>query len=165
MATNKSIGSKVFGIVVIGLLVSLAYLTLFSDGLGKAPNLTLGETNLNKPLKPVLVNFWATSCPGCIKEMPELAKIKNKFGDKFEIIAVAMDYDPAEQIKKFLAKNSFPFTFIHDKNGGIADAFGGVLLTPTSFLIAPNGQIVYQKIGEVDFRLLEQKVQEMTPNL
>jgi thiol-disulfide isomerase/thioredoxin len=165
MKQKKSIGSQFFGILVVGLLGTLIYFTVFSDGLGKAPNIKIGETQLNKPLKPVLINFWATSCPGCITEMPELAKIKHKFADKFEIIAIAMDYDPTEQVTKFIAKNNYPFTFIKDETGSIAKAFGGVLLTPTSFLIAPNGNIVYQKIGEVDFNIVEQKVHNMTPDL
>ncbi len=164
MKQKKNIGSQALSILAIILLGSLAYLTLFSTGLGKAPEIKLGNTQLNKPLKPVLVNFWATSCPGCITEMPELAKIKNKFADKFEIIAVSMDYDPKEQVDKFIAKNKFPFTFVHDKSGKIAKAFGAVLLTPTSFLIAPNGNIVYQIVGEVDFKLVEQKVANMTPS-
>jgi thiol-disulfide isomerase/thioredoxin len=165
MKQKKSLTSQFFGILVVALLGTLIYLTVFSDGLGKAPALKIGETHLDKPLKPVLVNFWATSCPGCIAEMPHLAKIKNKFGDKFEIIAVAMDYDPTEQVTKFITKNNYPFTFIKDETGKIAEAFGGVLLTPTSFLIAPNGNIIYQKIGEVDFEIVEQKVRNMTFDL
>ncbi|MDG4813329.1 TlpA disulfide reductase family protein [Hydrogenovibrio sp. 3SP14C1] len=166
---NK-IGSKLFGILVLLLLGTLLYLTVFSDGLGKAPEITVktaqGESiQLNKPMKPVLVNFWATTCPGCITEMPHLAQMKRKFGDKFELVAVSMNYDPAEQVKKFIAKNPYPFSFVQDIDGKIAEAFGGVLLTPTSFLIAPNGNIVYQKIGEVDFDIVTERIKKMTPDL
>lgn len=164
---NK-LGSKLFGLLVIALLGTLLYLTVFSDSLGKGPEITVktasGESlALNLPKKPVLVNFWATTCPGCIAEMPHLATMKNKFGDKFELVAVSMDYDPAEQVQKFIAKNRYPFSFVMDTDGKIAEAFGGVMLTPTSFLIAPNGNIVYQKIGEVDFELVTDKVQKMMP--
>jgi thiol-disulfide isomerase/thioredoxin len=161
MKQKSSISSKLFGFLVIALLGFLIYLTVFSDGLGKAPNLKIGEIPLNKPLKPILVNFWATSCPSCITEMPEFTKMKNKFADKFEVIAVAMDYDPPEQVAKFIAKNNYPFIFVKDGSGKIAKAFGGILLTPTSFLIAPNGNIVYQKVGEVDFHIVEQKIANM----
>lgn len=166
---NK-IGSKLFGILVLILLGTLLYLTVFSEGLGKAPDITVktaqGESiQLNKPMKPVLVNFWATTCPGCIAEMPHLAQMKQKFGDKFELVAVSMNYDPAEQVQKFIAKNPYPFSFVRDSDGKIAEAFGGVLLTPTSFLIAPNGNIVYQKIGEVDFDIVTERIKKMTPDL
>lgn len=166
----NNIGSKLFGILVLVLLGTLLYLTVFSEGLGKAPDITVktaqGERiQLNKPMKPVLVNFWATTCPGCIAEMPHLAQMKRKFGDKFELVAVSMNYDPAEQVQKFIAKNPYPFSFVRDSDGKIAEAFGGVLLTPTSFLIAPNGNIVYQKIGEVDFDIVTERIKKMTPDL
>lgn len=166
----NNIGSKIFGMLVVTLLGTLVYLTVFSDGLGQAPDITVktSETtslNLSKPLKPILVNFWATSCPGCIAEMPHLAEMKQKLGDRFELIAVAMDYDPDEQVKKFIAANHYPFVFLHDTDGQVAKDFGDILLTPTSFLIAPNGKIVYQKIGEIDFKLVEDRIKQLSPQM
>ncbi|BBP45661.1 hypothetical protein THMIRHAS_10340 [Thiosulfatimonas sediminis] len=164
----QNIGGKLFGAVVLLLLAALIYATVFSDGLGSAPqvNVTTSsgqEISLNKPMKPVLVNFWATSCPGCIAEMPDLAEMKQELGDRFEIVAVSMDYDPQEQVEKFIAANPYPFTFVMDKDGKIAKAFGDVLLTPTSFLIAPNGKIVYQQIGEVHFAQVTERIKQMSP--
>lgn len=166
----ENIGSKIFGAFVIALLGTLLYLTVFSEGLGQAPQVTVtsakGETiQLNKPMKPVLVNFWATSCPGCIKEMPDLAKMKQSLGDRFELVAVSMDYDPVEQVEKFIKSNPYPFTFVMDTDGKIAKAFGDVLLTPTSFLIAPNGKIVYHQVGEVQFEMVTERIKQMTPQL
>lgn len=166
----KNIGGKIFGVLVIGLLATLLYFTIFSDGLGKGPDITIktaqGQSiNLSKPMKPILVNFWATSCPGCIKEMPELAKMKLALGDRFELVAVSMDYDPAEQVQNFIKNNPYPFIFKMDTDGAIAKAFGNILLTPTSFLIAPNGKIVYKHIGEVHFDLVTERIKQMSPQL
>lgn len=166
----ENIGSKIFGLFVVGLLATLLYLTVFSDGLGQAPKVTVTGTqgqsiNLNKPLKPVLVNFWATSCPGCIKEMPDLAKMKQTLGDRFELVAISMDYDPVAQVEKFIKANPYPFTFVMDTDGQLAKAFGDVLLTPTSFLIAPNGKIVYQQVGEVKFDMVTERIKQMSPQL
>lgn len=166
---NK-IASQLFGLSVVILIGVLLYLTVFSDGLGKAPDITVktasGESlQLNKPLKPVLVSFWATTCPGCIAEMPHFAEMKQTFGDKFEVVAIAMSYDPAEQVAKFIEKNPYPFSFVRDTDGQMSQAFGEVLLTPTNFLIAPNGNIVYQKIGEVDYGLIKERLRQMTPDL
>lgn len=166
----QNLGSKIFGLFVVGLLGTLLYLTVFSDGLGQAPKIAVqnaqGQTiNLEKPLKPILVNFWATSCPGCIKEMPDLTKMKQALGDRFEIVAVSMDYDPEKQVQNFIAKNPYPFIFVMDTDGSIAKAFGGVLLTPTSFLIAPNGKIVYQQIGEVHFDQVTERIKQLSPQL
>jgi peroxiredoxin len=166
----KNIGSKIFGLFVVGLLSTLLYLTVFSDGLGKAPEITVTGTqgqsiNLNKPMKPVLVNFWATSCPGCIKEMPDLAKMKQTLGDRFELVAISMDYDPNEQVEKFIKANPYPFTFVMDTDGKLAKAFGDILLTPTSFLIAPNGKIVYQQVGEVQFEMVTERIKQLSPQI
>ena len=166
----ENIGSKIFGVFVVALLGTLLYLTVFSDGLGKAPDIkvknTSGETiSLDKPMKPILVNFWATSCPSCIKKMPHLAEMKQSFGDRVEIVAVSMNYDPVDQVEKFIKANPYPFTFIMDTDGKIAKAFGDILLTPTSFLIAPNGKIVYKEIGEVKFDLVKERIKQLSPQL
>ncbi len=166
----ENIGSKIFGLFVVILLGSLLYITVFSDGLGQAPDVTIttakGESiQLSKPMKPVLVNFWATSCPSCIKEMPDLAKMKQVLGDRFELVAVSMDYDPVNQVEKFIKANPFPFTFVMDTDGKIAKSFGEIKLTPTSFLIAPNGKIVYQQIGEVHFDMVTERIKQMSPQI
>lgn len=158
--------SKLFAGAVLSLLATLLYFTLFTEG--KIPALTVkttaGETLiLNDLKKPLIVNFWATTCPGCIAEMPKLAEIKAKFGDRFDIIAISMDYDPKEQVHKFIEKNPYPFQFVMDSDGALAKEFGDIKLTPTNFLIAPNGNIVYQKIGEPDFALLTQRIEQMSP--
>lgn len=164
----QNIGSKLFGLVVFALLAALIYATVFSDGLGNAPEVKVTtsqgqEITLSKPMKPVLVNFWATSCPGCIEEMPALAEMKQELGDRFELVAISMDYDPQEQVKKFIQANPYPFSFVMDTDGKIAKAFGDVLLTPTSFLIAPNGKIVYQQVGEVHFAQVTERIKQMSP--
>lgn len=166
----QNLARKLFGLIVLGLIGILLYLTVFSDGLGKAPAITVKTAQgqmlqLDRPMKPVMVTFWATTCSGCIAEMPHLAKIKQQFGDKLELVAVSMEYDPAEQVEKFTAKNPYPFSFVKDTDGKIASAFGEVLLTPTSYLIAPNGNIQYRKVGEVDFEWVKQAIAKMTPDL
>ncbi len=167
----SNIGSKIFGLFVISLLGLLVYLTVFSDdGLGSAPNIEIqiSETktiNLSKPKRPVYVTFWATSCPGCIQKMPYMADMKNRLGDRFEIVSIAMHYDPADQVASFIAAHDYPFTFVSDTDGQMAIDFGGILLTPASFLIAPNGTIVYRRVGETDFEFVEKRIKEMSRHL
>jgi peroxiredoxin len=111
--------------------------------------------------KVVLVDFWATSCPGCVKEMPQLVETHNKYqGQGFETVAVAMSYDPPEYVKAFAAKNGLPFKVALDADGGNAKAFGDVRLTPTSFLIDRQGHVVQRILGEPDFVKLHQLIEQ-----
>jgi peroxiredoxin len=112
--------------------------------------------------KPALVVFWATSCPGCIKEMPHLVELYHQLHHKgLEIVGVAMQYDVQEQIEKLVKLRNIPYPITHDSNGKIAQAFGDVKLTPTTFLINPDGNIVRQKIGDIDFAKLRSDIELM----
>ncbi|MDO9386598.1 MAG: TlpA disulfide reductase family protein [Thiobacillus sp.] len=102
--------------------------------------------------KVVLVNFWATSCPGCIKEMPGMVETYNQYKDRgFEIVAVAMRYDPPNYVANYVRTRQLPFPVVLDVDGEHARAFGNVQLTPTSFIIGKDGRILEQKLGELDF--------------
>ena len=105
--------------------------------------------------KVVLVNFWATSCPGCVKEMPEMIETYEQYKDRgFEIVAVAMSYDPPNYVANFVETRGLPFPVALDVDGGHARAFGNVQVTPTTFIIGKNGRILEQKLGELDFARL-----------
>lgn len=98
--------------------------------------------------KVVLVNFWATSCTGCMQEMPELKKLQLKYGaERFQTIAIAMSYDNIEYIKNYKNKENIPFKIVYDADGKIAQNFGKITLTPTSFLIDKNGKLLRKYIG------------------
>lgn len=108
--------------------------------------------------KVVLVNFWATSCPGCVKEMPDMVKVYEDYRERgFEIVAVAMRYDPPEYVSNFVQTRQLPFPIVLDTDGAHAktfgEAYGGgeVQLTPTSFIIDRDGRILEKKLGEIDF--------------
>ncbi len=115
--------------------------------------------------KVVLVNFWATSCVTCVKEMPKLVATYRKHRDRgFETIAVAMSYDPPNYVLRYAEKNALPFKVALDPVGAAARAFGDVSLTPTTFVIDRRGTIVKRYLGEPDFaeldRLIEGKLAE-----
>lgn len=113
--------------------------------------------------KVVLINFWATSCPGCVKEMPQLAETYRKYHNRgLEVVAVAMSYDPPEYVRNYTRQRALPFTVALDTDGSAAHAFNQVKLTPTTFIIGKDGQILQQTLGELDFvklhALLEQQL-------
>jgi len=126
----------------------------------KAPELTYTSiegqsiTPENLEGKVVLVNFWATSCVTCVKKMPMVTESFNKYNPQgYEVIAVAMQYDPANYVLNFVESRQLPFTVALDSMGDIAKAFGDVQLTPTAFLIGRDGSIVKRYLGDVDDKI------------
>ncbi len=109
--------------------------------------------------KVVLVNFWATTCPGCVREMPGMIDTYKEYKARgFEIIAVAMPYDPPSYVLKFTQDKQLPFPVAMDIKGEAVRAFGNVNLTPTSFLVAKDGKILDKKTGELDFVSLKARL-------
>lgn len=149
--------AKPAALIVVALLVvaALAYAMLSKPDAPAVTFVTLDGRPIQLDSlrgKVVLVNFWATTCPGCIKEMPGMIETYNQYKAKgFEIIAVAMSYDPPSYVVNFTQTRQLPFPVALDVKGEFAQAFGNVQLTPTSFIIGKKGQILEQKLGELDF--------------
>lgn len=99
-----------------------------------------------------IVNFWATSCTTCVKEMPQMVATHRRFAAQgLEFLAVAMSYDPPAYVMQFAQTRQLPFRVAIDHDGSIAKGFGDVQLTPTTFVIDRRGQIAKRYIGEPDF--------------
>lgn len=101
--------------------------------------------------KVVLVDFWATSCATCIKQMPGMIKIYNKLAPKgYEAIFVAMQYDPPNYVENYARTRKLPFPVVIDAQHQIAKAYGNISLTPTAFLIDKQGHIRKRYLGNHD---------------
>ena len=112
--------------------------------------------------KVVLVNFWATSCTTCVKEMPALAATHRKYAAAgYETVAIAMDYDPRAFVTAYALKNGLPFKMVHDADGTAAKGFGDIRLTPTTFLLDKQGNIIKRYLGEPDFAQLHAEIEAL----
>lgn len=112
--------------------------------------------------KVMLVNFWATSCATCVKEMPEIVATHQKFKARgYDTLAVAMSYDPPAYVARFAETRQLPFGVAIDNTGAVAKAFGDIRLTPTTFLIDKRGGIVKKYVGEPDFAALHGLIEEL----
>ena len=112
--------------------------------------------------KVVLVNFWATTCDICVKEMPQMIATHQAFeGRGYETLAVAMSYDPPFSVMRFTESRRLPFTVVIDNTGSVAQGFGGVAATPLSLLIDKQGNIVKRYVGEPDFAELRERVEKL----
>jgi len=161
MKTKETLIS-LFAILIIS---SIAYLWLAPSGAQQAPDITLQMLDGEKlPLsslkgKPVLITFWATSCPGCIKEMPHLIELYHKLHSKgLEIIGIAMPYDRPDYIMEMVKRKKVPYRIAFDLKGEAVRAFGNVSLTPTAFLIDDKGKIIKKKIGEMNMAIWEKRI-------
>jgi peroxiredoxin len=148
------------------LLVSLTALLLAACSTSdRVPDLSFTPLD-GKPMsfeqlrgKVVFVNFWATSCAACIEEMPDLSRLQKKYeAQGFRIVAVAMEYDQPQYVRNFSKQNALPFMVAHDADGKLAQGFGGIMATPTSFLIDKQGRIVKRYMGKPDMTALAQEI-------
>ncbi|AXE35607.1 TlpA family protein disulfide reductase [Chromobacterium phragmitis] len=156
------------GVLILAALLvaaSVAYSLLFAGNPAPEVKLTslTGQTASTSSLKGkvVLVNFWATSCPGCVEEMPEIKKLHQDYAGKgLNVVAVAMSYDPPNYVQSFVAKYQLPFFVALDTQGDAAKAFGDIQLAPTTFLIDKQGNIIKRYVGVMNFpevrKLIEQ---------
>ena len=117
--------------------------------------------------KPLLITFWATTCSTCIKEIPHMIKLYDELHKKeLEIIAIAMPYDPPNRVVELSNRENIPYPVALDISGDAVKAFGDIQVTPTSFLIDSEGNVVQQKTGEINIEKLKVEVkalQKITP--
>ena len=115
--------------------------------------------------RTIIINFWATTCDICRKELPGLIKLYNKYSGKgLEIIHIAMPYDPPNRVLDTANRNKIPFPVALDIHGDAVKAFGGIDATPTLFLITPDGELDLKIVGKTDMGRLEQRIMKLLPD-
>ncbi len=165
VSSRKHTWIKVLAAIAVVAIAIAAYFSLAANK--PAPDITFtnlkGEKVSMESLrgKVVMVNFWATSCTTCIKEMPEMVETYNKYKDKgLDFYAVAMSYDPPNYVLNFTETRKLPFNVTLDYKGEIAKSFGDVTLTPTTFVIDKKGNIIKRYIGEPNFAEVHQLIEK-----
>ena len=109
-----------------------------------------------------LVNFWATSCVTCVGEMPKMVATYDKFHPKgYDMLAVAMSYDPPSYVVNYTETRKLPFQVAIDNTGAVAKQWGDVQLTPTTFVVNKRGEIVKRYVGEPDFAELHLLIEKL----
>lgn len=100
-----------------------------------------------KDKKVMVLNFWATWCPPCREEMPELEKFYKNYGTKVQFFGID-EQEPADKVSMFLQNNGYTYPILLDTNGEIGQRFkvNGI---PTTVIIDAKGTIIYRKTGGV----------------
>ena len=102
--------------------------------------------------KVLLVNFWATWCPPCVKELASMQAVRNRLaGEPFEVIAVNVGEDPVD-VSNFLNRidAELEYPILLDENM-VAAKNWKVRALPTTYIIDPQGRARYIALGERDF--------------
>lgn len=158
--TGKRLWFKIVGALAILTMAAVGYGSMSSQE--KAPDVSFtnlkGEKISLQSLrgKVVMVNFWATSCTTCVHEMPQMVQTYDKYkGKGLDFVAVAMSYDPPNYVLNYAQTRQLPFHVALDGQDVLARSFGGVKLTPTTFVIDKRGNILKRYVGEPEFAELD----------
>lgn len=101
--------------------------------------------------KILLLNFWATWCPPCIKEIPALLKLKQRYKNDLEIFFISVDFNFDKTVPKFLKKNNFEkLNVFNDQKLLISNKFK-IKIMPTTIVIDKNFKKVSKVTGYVDW--------------
>lgn len=165
---NKKIKLGLIGILVLAILgLGIYYHQLKNDQSDKlaeqlevgtgisqvAPDFTLTNLAGEKVAlsdyrgKYVVLNFWATWCPPCRKEIPDLNAFHEENKDEFVVLAVDLG-ESKEKVQQFISYGGYTFPVLLDKEREIGSRYN-VSVIPTSYFIGPQGKIKYIKKGAV----------------
>jgi peroxiredoxin len=110
--------------------------------------------------KVVLVNFWATWCTTCVREMPKMIETWRTYSPRgYEMVAVAVQSDHPNQVADFAQRRALPFKVAFDASGDISRRFGDTPLLPESVLIDRQGRIVARFAGEPEWAALHAAIE------
>jgi len=99
----------------------------------------------------ILLNFWATWCPPCVKEMPSMERLQQHFKDKsMQVIAVSLDKEPEAVVAEFVARLKLTFPVLLDPEGIVSGPYGASAL-PSTFIVNPEGRVIAAAKGERDW--------------
>lgn len=101
--------------------------------------------------KIVVINFWATWCAPCVRELPSLQQLANEYSSQgLTVVGVNMDEDPNVVLAPFLAKHEVKFRSFIDPKGELADRFG-ISGLPLTLVVDGNRKLLYDHLGDEEW--------------
>ncbi|OGQ98654.1 MAG: hypothetical protein A2505_10135 [Deltaproteobacteria bacterium RIFOXYD12_FULL_55_16] len=138
-------------LIIFGLMIGIA------QAATKMPAFTLSSVKDGALVKSssyqgqvILINFFATWCPPCRKEIPDFIKLQKEYGARgFTVIGISTDQGGAAQVEKFAQKMEINYPVLLSE-AKTPEAFGGIIGIPTSFLVNREGNVVKRYDGYAD---------------
>lgn len=133
-----------------------------------APDLTMEtlsgeEINLAEQQgKVILVNFWATWCAPCRKEIPDLIDLQSEMeSDGLRVVGIAVDQEGKSVVQPFVEKQDVNYPIVIDTTRTIESHFEAMYGLPTTYVINPEGQIVRRVLGIFPVEEMKPTIKEM----
>ena len=104
--------------------------------------------------KVVIVNFWATWCPPCREEIPDLVALQTKYKDTLQIVGIAQDSGSLEEVRQFAAAHHMNYPTVMS-TPEIEKIFPSISALPTSFMIDRDGRLAQKHVGQLSASLTE----------
>jgi len=140
--------------MLLGLIAFSAQAFTLTDTAGKTHKLA------DYKGKWVLVNFWATWCPPCLEEIPDLVALYENKKNNIIVIGVALDYRNAKQVMDFAESMQVSYPIVLG-NPKLATEVGPVDGLPTTYLYNPAGKMVAHQVGGVTKEAVEDYIQRV----
>lgn len=106
--------------------------------------------------KVVIVNFWATWCPPCREEVPDLVALQQKYGEQLVVLGLSTDEGASDKVRQFAEAHHINYP-VAQVGEDMERLFAGVTGLPTSFIVDREGRIVQKHVGMLNARVTEQE--------
>jgi thiol-disulfide isomerase/thioredoxin len=110
--------------------------------------------------KVVIVNFWATWCPPCRAEIPDLIALQNKYKEQLLIIGISDDDDPPATVKAWAAAHDMNYPIVMN-TPELRKTFAGVSALPTSFIVDRQSRIAMRHVGMLTAAVTEAETRHL----
>ena len=151
---------------IIGIIFLMISLVSFSNN-AKAPDFNLKDqygviqSLENYKGKVIFLNFWATWCPPCKKEMPDIENIYKEYGEnKKDVIILGVNSEKENEVKKFLKDKGYTFPTLIDENSEVMRKYF-IQAFPTSFVIDKEGNVYGYVMGGLTKEQIKQVIEEV----
>jgi len=110
--------------------------------------------------KWIIINYWATNCPPCLKEIPELERFHQRHKDR-DAVVVGVNYEDirASWLEDFIESVKMTYPVLRAEPDSVTP-FGAIKILPTTIIVSPDGKLMGMQAGAVTAELIDAYIQE-----